>query len=787
MTRAFEAVELDILFCRLRWKETNAFGTCSATGSTPCYNTRETTQAPNNYNPGTVTLRYTKPSGFLPDDIEALPYLQSVDYSPATIAPGKSLGERSSVTFIFRDAPYGDTGEGYDKYRVSRPYNPAIQGTYWGKLRARHRSLRGRSIRWIVGQVGQPLDAMEVRHFVVDSIDGPRRDGTFAIIAKDVLKLADGDRSQTPKVTNGSLSADLAANGSSFTAVFPAGYSNTQYPTASHYVSIGANEVIRVTRSGNTFTVAARAQFGTTAVAHSAGDRIQLCRVYSAQKPSVILSDILQNDCGLDPTFVPLSEWQTEEDTYLQRLYSRCISEPESSRKVIDEFIEQAGLVVWPDELGRAVRMQVLRGIPSDATVFAPDTNIEKGSLTFRDQPETRISRSVTRFALRSPLMSSGEPQSYRSVRQLIDVDAELIYGSPSIREIAGTWIPQFGDTTADRTNELQVGRFSTPPRRFTFEVSRHAGVLPVMGMGARLRCPEVIQDVTGAASDTPIQITRVMPGPASFKVEAEEMLVKIFNPQDIKNRTILINASAYNLNILAIHNSLYPALTLADVAAGVNVTVVLAAGVKLGSTSTSSPALDLPAGWPTGLPITIEVYGYIYGKGGDGATGRLATYAGGNGLAGGPALRLCFPCALKIKSGSRIWSGGGGGASGGGSPITREGYSSTRSGAGGGGFGRDPGAGPSSVGAGSETAGGSGGPQTNAGSGVNLIRWGAGGDGGGPGQAGANGASGRAPNNANIDPVPGGTGGQAGKAIDGTSYIGTYENAGSILGPTSP
>ena len=144
---------------------------------------------------------------------------------PRVSADGESF-ERSSVTFI--------TGIGFDKYRKERSYNPAQRGTFWGKLRARHRALTNLTIRWINGFAGQALNEMEIRHFIIDSVDGPRPDGTFAIVAKDILKLADGERSQTPALTNGYLLAALASNGDSFVAGFTGGFSNAQYPTATH-------------------------------------------------------------------------------------------------------------------------------------------------------------------------------------------------------------------------------------------------------------------------------------------------------------------------------------------------------------------------------------------------------------------------------------------------------------------------------------------------------------------------------------------------------------------------
>jgi len=211
------------------------------------------------------------------------------------------------------------------------------------------------------------------------------------------------------------------------------------------------------------------------------------------------------------------------------------------------------------------------------------------------------------------------------------------------------------------------------------------------MGMGARLRAPGIIQDSSGLDIDTPIQITRVRPGGKSFKVEAEEMLVKIFDPQDVTNRVILLNPNGTNLNLLTIHNSLYPRLTAADVAAGVNLKVIIVANAKITATSTNFVAFQVPTGWPAGFPIEIEIWGRIHGAGGKGAN---SSFDGSDGGRGGQAMRIRFPVSIRFKSGSRVWGGGGGGAGGGSARYSGPAASSlARGGAGGGGAGNVPGA----------------------------------------------------------------------------------------------
>ncbi|SIS49805.1 hypothetical protein [Insolitispirillum peregrinum] len=122
--------------------------------------------------------------------------------------------------------------------------------------------------------------------------------------------------------------------------------------------------------------------------------------------------------------------------------------------------------------------------------------------------------------------------------------------------------------------------------------------------------------------------------------------------PQGRKPMTLSITASGRNINLR----------TLAD-AAGYNgtspaaVTVTVAAGVIIGSTSTSTYALDTGT-WPTGttLRLIIGSGAYVVGRGGDGGYPPFTTPA----LSGGPALRLRV--ATTIINLGTIGGGGGGG-----------------------------------------------------------------------------------------------------------------------------
>lgn len=248
-------VELDINYCALRYGETNGAGTCPAVlgvdSDAKCFNTKGTCPVKLSIVNDPVTLRFAQGTAYLAESgIDAIACVEEIGFTPGTISLGEDLGTRSSLKVTMSDFPWSDTGQGFDKYVAERPYDPYRQGTFWGKFRPRFPSLRGFPIRVIRGLLGQTLEEMETRHYVVESVDGPSADGRYSIIAKDALKLLDGDRAQAPRISNGFLSADIANNALTATLA-PSGIGNADdYPEAG-YVAIGGKEICHFYRDSS--------------------------------------------------------------------------------------------------------------------------------------------------------------------------------------------------------------------------------------------------------------------------------------------------------------------------------------------------------------------------------------------------------------------------------------------------------------------------------------------------------------------------------------------------------
>jgi hypothetical protein len=690
-----------------------------------------------------ATFRFTQASDYLPADIEAIPSITGISFSPATISLGQNLGQRASLSVTFQDHRHIFASETFES------------GTFWGKWRARYGArLRGRAFRWISGILGQSLAEMETRHFVVESVDGPTPQGTYTIVAKDVLKLTDGDRAQAPLLSNGFLVAGIDDNDTAATLT-PSGIGNAEYP-ASGYIAIGGEEIVAFTRSGDALTIT-RAQFNTAAVAHDAGARAQICLHYNGVDPADIIADLLENYAGVPSDYIPLAAWQTETDAYLQRVYSALIAEPTSVNDLVSELIEQAALAVWWDPLTQLIRLQVLRPITATAAAI-DETNTMEGSLAIQEQPDQRISQVWTYFGQRNPLEPIDEPNNFRSTALTIDADSELEYGVPAIKKIFSRWIPFGGRNVATRLNDIVLGRYRDPPRKFGFEMWRHGPEAIVLGGGFRISAWP-LQDMTGAPVDAPIQITRLNYLPDRYRIEAEEALFQSFDPDDLVDRVIILDADAQDINLRSIHDSLYPTPTVGD-SPEVNLTCVIETSVIIGASSTSARAFDVGS-WPSGFPILLRVLGRIQGAGGAG--GDMAVAAGGNG-----GLALYTRHAITLEDGSGMIAGGGGGGGRGRFQFT----STDLRGGGGGGAGRIVGAGGVVTG-GSSSVSGSAGTLDAGGAGGVPGPSGSGGIGGGPGLNGAGGSGNST-----------GAGGSAGAAIDGISFIAQSGPAGDRRGP---
>lgn len=660
------------------------------------------------------TFRFTYPSAEIEHD--AIPSLMSVSVTPQVVDPGVSLGVRASARVSIRDFQYPLAGTAYDA------------GSFFGKIRARKRSLQGFPLRILRGEAGQALEDMITEHYLIESL--ARADETITITAKDALKLADGDRAQAPAVSTGRLLDDIDEAATTLTLT-PLGIGDVEYPAAGK-VALGGKEICTFTRVADVLTIT-RHESGTEASDHDADEIVQRVLEYSAESPADIIYDLLVTYTDILASWLPLSEWQADIDMYVARLYSAEIAEPTPVKDLINELIVQAGLVMWSDEQAQQIRLRSLR--PMSSARYITVDEILADSFRYAEQPASRISEVWTYFAQRNPLESLDETKNFRSALITLSPDSGD-YEQAAIRKVFSRWIALNNRPAASRLNDMLLSRYSDPPRKFSFTLFR-SSPRPLLGQAVNLG-HWTLQDEDGAEITALAQITQIDPQEDRYVCDAQELTFKDVVDDDgasTLERVVIIDSSVLDVNLRTLHDSFYSPAESGDV-----VTCVIEASAVIGSASNEGRSFDV-GDWPAGVTRTLVISGgKIQGCGGNGGT---ISDDGGNGKPGGTAFYTRH--AITIMSTGTIAGGGGGGGAYSFDPLA--GFN-----AGGGGAGTLPGTGgviPASA--------------ESGGTGVLGV-----GDGGGPAEAGSAGL--------------GNAGGAAGVAVDGESFV-TYSSLGTILG----
>lgn len=273
-------------------------------------------------------------------------------------------------------------------------------------------------------------------------------------------------------------------------------------------------------------------------------------------------------------------------------------------------------------------------------------------------------------------------------------------------------------------------------------------------------------------------------PGNAAVPTSGQVAIGNFYGTQNRSAITLTISAQTTNYNLYSTASA-----DPAYVAGSTDVTLNINPGVNVGSNSTGSYSLSVPAQFNPADVVIINNQGVVIGAGGGGGSGGNGGANPGNGGGGGgSAVQISRP--VTINNLGTLAGGGGGGGGGGGAYK----YGNAGGGGGGGGAGYNAGGGGSygnprnsaggmtqgnSGSSGSINSGGGGGSGT-----VNAPdSWGGnGGSGGGRGAGGGSGAPGYNPG----QPVAnGGGGGGAGQYLNGSPFV-TWQSTGTRQGGVS-
>lgn len=488
----------------------NAPCTATETGDAKCFNTRATCNDPANYTKTTKEYNFCQPRSSLPKGINMFPVIDGTVKKAATSTTGGTgLGKREVVTVKLHDFPHHDRG--VDPYWNERTYNAYEQGTFWGKWLRRNPYYEGRTSQVKYGYIGEAfsLADFEVQEYDIIDIDGVKN-RSVTITAKDVLVRTYERKAQYPVLSEGELLVDITSAATSATLT-PVGIGNSKYP-ASGTLSIG-EEAMTFTRSGDALTLT-RAQWGTEAKDHKAGDTVQICVVFNNVNIIDVLNELLVTGSGLPSSYIPTAAWTAERDLWMTNanVYG-ILMKPESIEKVIGELSESFMFDIWWNATTQTVDIKSLSPEPSGATVntLTEGENILEGTLSIDRKSDMRFTEVRVGYK-KIDYSESNDIEQFASWQVASDVTRSSadLYNGNSIKVITSRWFTDVGN--AVQLAGRSLARFSDTPEIITFKLDQKDHGKVAMAGRVELNSWQ-FQDFKGANESRRYQVTEINEG----------------------------------------------------------------------------------------------------------------------------------------------------------------------------------------------------------------------------------------------------------------------------------
>lgn len=291
---------------------------------------------------------------------------------------------------------------------------------------------------------GFMLESSESRSYFIDSVQGPDSNGRVQIVAKDPLKLADRQKAQVPAPSLGTV---RTAINSTDTTIEITGALAADYP-APGIVRID-DELISYTTTNTvstyvTLTGVTRGVEGSIAEDHDDGTLVQLCKKYDDEPVWDVIYDLLTTYAGIDPSFIPYADWQSEGSVWLPQFnVTTVLSQPKGVGEVLGELVSQVLLYIWWDERDQEIKLRAIRPLIGTAPTFTDNSNIIENSVSLTTDPKNRVSQIWIYWDQTNRAEDVANEANYRKLRIRADLDAESPeqYGESRVRKIYARWI----------------------------------------------------------------------------------------------------------------------------------------------------------------------------------------------------------------------------------------------------------------------------------------------------------------------------------------------------------
>ncbi len=250
----------------------------------------------------------------------------------------------------------------------------------------------------------------------------------------------------------------------------PAGVGDLEYEAAGT-VRIG-DELIPFSRDGDDLLLTARGAFDTTAATHDAGDLVQQAKHFSEVRVDFIIQDLLENFAGIDPSFIPIADWNVEIAAFLPTfILSTIISEPVGVTSLINELSQQCLVLLRWDELDQEFNLTALRSALPELVVT--DANTIQGTLRQVDSPKDRLTRVTILYGRLNSLVRLDDRTGFIFSHTSADSAAETgdEFGDIRNLNLNSRWFSSGQDSVVRSAADGILARYVDTPAVFQFSL----------------------------------------------------------------------------------------------------------------------------------------------------------------------------------------------------------------------------------------------------------------------------------------------------------------------------
>jgi hypothetical protein len=207
--------------------------------------------------------------------------------------------------------------------------------------------------------------------------------------------------------------------------------------------------------------------------AHGAGEVVQQCWLWTAERIDTLVYFLLNDVAGIDPAYLPLADWTAAIDEGFQSwTFSTLLSQPIAVKDLLDEITKHS-ILIWWNERDQEVQLKGLRFQQLIGPQINDENAIIADSVGVADDTSGIVTRFLHYFGQTWPLADRTLLQSFRAIDVRADATAESgnSYGKPSILELRSRWLRVADQGVAVEISQIIIRQYSSLRRVITWEM----------------------------------------------------------------------------------------------------------------------------------------------------------------------------------------------------------------------------------------------------------------------------------------------------------------------------